>query len=142
MQDYPLGVTISKKDITNEEELPGATLTITDSEGKIVDQWVSEENPHYVSLPLGDYTLTEVSAPEGYATAESIEFTVTDTKEAQAVTMYDTPIQVEIPRRILPTRKNSLEQSLPLQTVKVMRLRSGPPRMNRIPSSSPKASIR
>ena len=99
MQDYPLGVTISKKDITNEEELPGATLTITDSEGKIVDQWVSEENPHYVSLPLGDYTLTEVSAPEGYATAESIEFTVTDTKEAQAVTMYDTPIQVEISKK-------------------------------------------
>ena len=99
MQDYPLGVTISKKDITNEEELPGATLTITDSEGKIVDQWVSEENPHYVSLPLGDYTLTEVSAPAGYATAESVEFTVTDTKEAQAVTMYDTPLQVEISKK-------------------------------------------
>ena len=99
MYDTPLTVEISKKDITNDEELPGAELTITDSEGNEVEKWTSTDEPHRFQLPEGEYTLTEVTAPDGYATAESIEFTVTDTMDVQHVTMYDTPLTVEISKK-------------------------------------------
>ena len=55
----PLTVEISKKDITNDEELPGAELTITDSEGNEVEKWTSTDEPHRFQLPEGEYTLTE-----------------------------------------------------------------------------------
>ncbi len=96
MYDEKLQVEVSKKDITNQEELPGAELAITDSEGNVVDQWVSTDQPHVLNLAMGTYTLTEIMAPEKYAKAESIEFTVTDSMKVQKVTMYDAPIQVEI----------------------------------------------
>ena len=68
MRDDVINVEISKKDLTTMEELPGAELTITDKDGKEIDRWVSSDKPHYIEkLPAGDYTLTEVKAPDGYA---------------------------------------------------------------------------
>ena len=96
MYDQLIQVEISKKDITNEKELPGAKLTVTDQEGSVVEEWTSTTEPHKLNLPAGTYTLTEVSAPEKYAKAESIQFEVTDSMEVQKVVMYDQPIQVEI----------------------------------------------
>lgn len=74
-------VNISKQDITNGEELPGANLTITDEDGNaVVEPWTSSTAPHRVSLknfePNKRYTLTEVTAPFGYEVAESIIFMV------------------------------------------------------------------
>ena len=81
---------ISKRDVTGGEELPGATLTVKNSEGNVVDQWVSTEEPHRIKgLPAGDYVLIEEQAPDGYAIAEEIHFTLTDSLEVQQVTMYD-----------------------------------------------------
>ncbi|MCC8106080.1 MAG: VaFE repeat-containing surface-anchored protein [Clostridiales bacterium] len=89
---YDITVEISKKDITNSEELPGAHLIVKDADGNTVDEWTSTSEPHQiVNLALGTYTLTEVTAPDGYEVAESIEFTVEDTIEIQTVTMYDSP---------------------------------------------------
>ena len=99
MYDQLIQVEISKKDITNEEELPGAKLTVTDPDGNIVEEWISTAEPHKMNLAAGTYTLTEVAAPEKYAKAESIEFTVTDSMEVQKVTMYDQLIQVEISKK-------------------------------------------
>lgn len=101
MKDEPTKVSISKKDITNHEELPGAHLTITDEEGNIVDEWVSTDEPHYVErLPIGKYTLTEVTAPDLYETAESVEFEVLDTGEIQHYEMLDKPYrEVEISKK-------------------------------------------
>ena len=100
MKDQPLEVEISKTDIATGEELPGAELVITDAEGKEIERWVSTEKPHKISgLPVGEYTLTETIAPEGYATAESVKFTVTDTREIQKVEMKDELIQVEVAKR-------------------------------------------
>lgn len=36
-------------------------------------------------MPAGDYTLTEITAPNGYKVAESIDFTVLPTGEMQEV---------------------------------------------------------
>lgn len=56
--------------------LEGATLQIIDSEGTVVDEWVSDGNPHTSFVPEGEYTLHEASAPEGYEGAEDQSFTV------------------------------------------------------------------
>lgn len=69
-------VDISKQDITNGKELPGAKLEIRDTDGNLVEGWTSTKTPHTVrGLELEkEYTLTEKRAPDGYAEAESIVF--------------------------------------------------------------------
>ena len=90
MQDDITKVQISKKDLTTNEELPGAELVIKDKDGTEIDRWISTNGPHYVEkMPAGDYTLTEITAPNGYKVAESIDFTVLPTGEIQTVVMKD-----------------------------------------------------
>ena len=90
MKDDVTKVEVSKQDITTGKELPGATLIIKDSKGKEVERWVSDDKPHYIEkLPIGDYTLTEVSAPNGYEVAEDVKFTVADSPEIVKVVMKD-----------------------------------------------------
>ena len=86
---------ISKQDITTKEELPGAKLTLTYEDGAVVDEWISTKEPHVITNPKdGTYTLTEVTAPEGYELAESITFLVKDGKvEGGHIIMYDAPIK-------------------------------------------------
>ena len=90
MFDDTIKVKISKVDITTNEELPGAELVIKDKDGTEIDRWISTNGPHYVEkMPAGDYTLTEITAPNGYKVAESIDFTVLPTGEIQTVVMKD-----------------------------------------------------
>lgn len=106
MLDDVIKVELSKKDLTTMEELPGAELTITDKDGKEIDRWVSTDKPHYIEkLPAGDYTLTEVKAPDGYAFAESVLFTVLPTDEVQQFEMRDDVIKVEISKVDITTNK-------------------------------------
>ena len=89
MKDDVTKVEISKTDISGKE-LPGAKLTILDKDGKTVESWTSEEKPHYIEmLPIGEYTLREESAPDGYLVSEDVKFTVKDTGEIQKVVMKD-----------------------------------------------------
>ena len=106
MRDDVIKVEISKKDLTTMEELPGAELTLTDKDGKEIDRWVSSDKPHYIEkLPAGEYTLTEVKAPDGYAFAESVPFTVLPTGEVQRFEMRDDVIKVEISKVDITTNK-------------------------------------
>ena len=106
MRDDTIKVEISKKDLTTMEELPGAELTITDKDGKEIDRWVSSDKPHYIEkLPAGTYTLTEVKSPDGYAFAESVPFTVLPTGEVQKFEMLDDVIKVEISKVDITTNK-------------------------------------
>lgn len=110
MKDDTTKTTISKQDITTGEELPGAHLEIHDSEGNVIDAWVSTEQPHYIEkLPIGKYTLVETTAPEKYEMAEQISFEVKDTAENQKVVMKDNPYrEVEISKKDL-TNSEELE---------------------------------
>ena len=106
MRDDITKVQISKVDIATGKELPGAELSITDKDGKELDRWVSTETPHYIEkLPAGDYTLTEVKAPDGYAFSESVPFTVLPTGEVQQFEMRDDVIKVQISKVDITTNK-------------------------------------
>ena len=78
-------VDISKQDITNGKELPGAQLEITDAEGNMVAGWTSAKTPHTVrGLELEkEYTLTERRAPDTYVEAESITFKLVQNSSEQ-----------------------------------------------------------
>lgn len=93
------GVSISKQDITNKKELPGATLVVKDYDGNVIEEWVSTNEPHIIKgLKPGIYTLTETIAPEGYIlSTETITFTVKDDGSITKVVMYNTPNSKDIP---------------------------------------------
>lgn len=88
-------VELSKRDITTEEELPGARLTLLDADGEVVERWISTDEPHLIeALPTGAYTLVEEMTPHTYDEATAVEFFVEETGEVQHVVMYDEPIRV------------------------------------------------
>lgn len=89
-------VTASKTTITGTDEIKGAVMTVTDNDGKVIDTWTSDGNPHSIKgLHEGwEYTLTETTAPEGYVRADEITFTVTKEKVDQEVNMFDAQVKV------------------------------------------------
>ena len=92
MKDDFTKVEISKADMTDGRELPGAKLKITDASGNTIAEWETTGQPHRIErLKPGDYTLTETAAPAGYLLSEEVHFTVQETGEIQKVTMYDAP---------------------------------------------------
>ena len=91
-------VEISKQDITTKKELEGAKLTVKDSDGNVVDSWISGKEPHMIeNLTIGKtYTLIEEIAPKNYKTAESINFTIDNNGTVvQKVVMYDELLPVK-----------------------------------------------
>ena len=57
--------------------LVGATLQIVDSEGNVLDEWISNGEEHISMLPEGSYILREKNAPVGYIASADQEFNVT-----------------------------------------------------------------
>ena len=94
-------IQVSKQDLTNGQEIPGATLRIVEKEtGKIVDTWISEEIPHTVSgLRLSGteeyrYLLQETLPAPGYVTAEEIEFRLSQDRDASGQWMDSSTVQI------------------------------------------------
>ena len=95
MKNTPIRKTeieISKVDATNQKELPGAHLELRNSEGTIIDSWVSTEETHKVTLTDGIYTLSETIAPEGYElSTETITFEIAEGKPITKIIMENKP---------------------------------------------------
>ena len=92
MRDDTTKVHISKMDVTNNKDLPGARLALKDSQGNIITEWTSTGKPKVIEgqLIAGEtYTLTEIAAPVGYDLAKDITFTVNSDGEIQKVVMED-----------------------------------------------------
>ncbi len=67
-----------------------AQLQLIDSKGNIVQDWITENAPEeFEGITPGEYTLHEVSAPDGYKLAEDMKVTITETTEVQTFTMVD-----------------------------------------------------
>ena len=100
-EDEQTTVELSKADLTDKKELPGASLKVTDEDGNTVDEWVSKEEAHIIKgLIVGKkYKMTETKPADGYVTAESIEFTVENTKEVQKHQMFDDVTKMEISKK-------------------------------------------
>ena len=101
MVDDTTKVKISKRDITTDKELAGATLQIIDEDGNVATEWVSTDEAHFIEGKLiagKEYTLRETIAPDGYEIASEIKFTVNTDGSVTKVVMYDehTP-DLEIP---------------------------------------------
>ena len=76
VEDDLTSVSISKVDITTDEELAGAHIQILDSQGNVVEEWDSTTEPHVVTgLNTEEtYTLRETVAPDGYAITTDTTF--------------------------------------------------------------------
>lgn len=106
-------IKISKIDVTNQQELPGATLRIVNVDGSPVYQdgkvleWVSTNEPHYIEmLPVGKYKLVETVVPEGYvAVTNEISFEVKAETGIQTVKMENDITKVMISKKDFTTGK-------------------------------------
>ena len=100
MIDNTTIVKISKQDMTTGKELSGAKLQVIDKDGNVIEEWVSTNEPHYIEAKLiaGEtYTLREITAPDGYNTAEDIEFTLNADGSVTEVVMKDSKIITTTP---------------------------------------------
>lgn len=96
-KDTPIRVGISKVSVTTGKLIIGATLTVKDSEGNVIDSWVTDDKEHIISaIPAGKYTLIEERAADGYIVSRNVEFEVTETMEIQKVVMYDDEVVGEV----------------------------------------------
>lgn len=104
VSNTPTTFEFTKEDITSGTELSGATLSVIDKEGNVVETWTSEAGKKHIikKLIVGEtYKLREEFAPYGYLKASDVEFTVSDTAEIQTVTMKD-----EVPTGSIIINKN------------------------------------
>lgn len=89
-------VEILKTDVEGNA-IEGVTLVLTNTKTKnIVDKWITTKEAHKVSgLIEGEtYVLHEEETIGDYVKAQDIEFTVTEDKETQIITMVDKTVEV------------------------------------------------
>lgn len=102
--EAPHHTVIRKTDVTSGNELPGARLQVIDSEGQLVEEWISGDKPHDIAaLPDGKYILREITAPYGYETAEDAEFEVKADQVVCEVEMKNRPVTVTTTAKHLMT---------------------------------------
>ena len=108
MKDDTTKVSITKKDITGENEIAGATLEVWDMQGNVIDSWVSDGTAHEISgiLTAGaKYILHEVSAPDGYVVATDVEFIVDANGKVTEVTMLDDTTKLHVTKKDITGEK-------------------------------------
>ena len=73
-------VEISCTDVASGEELEGSTIQVIDSEGNVVEEWVSTTEAHAIEgLKIGEeYTLRTTVASDGFILPSDTTFTISD----------------------------------------------------------------
>ena len=91
-------VNILKVDAATGNPLAGATLVVKDSEGNVIEEFVTTEEPHTITgLKDGEYTVEEKKAPEGYKKSDEIyKFTISD-ETPTALVIFENNEIVEVP---------------------------------------------
>ena len=101
-------VTITKKDITGAEKLPGALIEVYDADGNTIYREYTNSKGEIPNIPVvpGTYTFKETYAPSGYALNVAIKtFTVT----ADGKVTGDTEIRDELNKVMLKKTKDNGE---------------------------------
>ena len=99
MIDDPTHAILSKKAITGSEELPGNYMSVVDNENKVIDEWISGEQPHEIirKLIAGEtYHLIENKPADGYAYGKEVTFTVSSDGSVDQVVMRNDVTRVRI----------------------------------------------
>lgn len=97
-------VEFSKTDIATGKLIVGALLQILDKDHNVIHEWTSSDTIKLIEkLPLGEYILREITAPDGYVKAEDVNFKVDNTGEIQKVEMKDDFTKVELSKTDLTT---------------------------------------
>lgn len=79
MENEPTCVKIAKIDADTQKPLSGALLQIKDSQGKVLEHWISQTDVYEVKgkLTAGEtYYIEEERAPEGYEKGVAMEFQI------------------------------------------------------------------
>ena len=98
MQDVATKVGIDKVD-EDGKPLSGAVLQLLDADGTEVEQWTTDGTTHRIDAVLtagAEYTLHEVSAPDGYCVAADQKFTVNADGSLTSVKLTDVSTKVQI----------------------------------------------
>ena len=103
-------ININKLDSKTNKYVSGATLNIKNNKGEVVASYVTDDKAHYISLDEGEYTLVEVTAPNGYKlNSVPIEFKVdadgnlyiknssNEYVKANGIILYNDPVEIIIP---------------------------------------------
>lgn len=83
MTNLPIKVQILKVD-DQDKPLAGAQFELLREDGSVYTTWTSETTAKELNLPIGNYTLHEIKAPDGYETSENLKIKVEDTSEVQS----------------------------------------------------------
>ena len=108
MVDTPTHVVFSKRDLTNQEELPGAVMVVYDQNGNEIDRWVSGATPHEVIAEYiagATYTIHEEVAPSGYIYALDQDFKVSEDGSIDEVIVNDDYTKLSILKRDIDTHE-------------------------------------
>lgn len=87
-----VAVSIIKLDAETKNPLAGAVLQVTNAKGEEVAKFTTTTDPYVIqNLANGTYTVSEISAPEGYIKAnESITFTIDDNHQSHQINFLNT----------------------------------------------------
>lgn len=90
LTNTPISTLISKQDIANEKELPGAHIIVTNEYNEPILEFISGEDPKKFYLGPGKYTLVETAAPSGYDRVETVfEFEILDSGDIKLINPQD-----------------------------------------------------
>lgn len=106
--DRKTDVTVSKVDITGQDEIEGCRMSLEDESGNVLDFWVSDGFPHRIAgilAPGGCYILREENPAPGYAYAEEIRFTVNQEGIPDYVAMADDFTRIQIWKKDSSTKE-------------------------------------
>ena len=126
-------ISIIKRDKDTNEMIEGATLVLSDENGKVIEEWTTAKEAHVIyKLKNGKYTLSEKEAPAGYElNKETITFEVTSDTTSQTITFYnkkEVPETVEeTPEEVInvPVESTGMNKGMMGLTVGVLAIASG-----------------
>ena len=88
--ENPTTVEVLKYEMIGDKKTPlkGATIQIINGNGEVVYEYITTEEAQFIKkLPVGEYILREINAPEGYLLAEDVTFSIDEYTEIVYVEM-------------------------------------------------------